>query len=81
MTEAPMVTLCDECDRVHPATRGPDRPWNWRCLAAPRRPGFGYVSRNYSPDPPYARCQEKNLYGLCADFTPLRQPQEAVSHD
>lgn len=65
------IVYCEDCDNVHPATRQLD-PWRWRCMAYPTEPGFGYVSKQYSPDPPYARCSDCNRYGDCPSFKPLR---------
>lgn len=69
---------CQDCDLQHSATRDPERPWRARCLAFPVDPGFGFVSRDYSPTPPYARCVDRNPNGNCHKFTPLRRAPEAA---
>ena len=70
MTNTP--TMCSDCDRVHSDTSKADEPWRWRCLAVPVAPGYGFVSADYSPAPPYARCTDINRDGRCPYFTPRR---------
>lgn len=65
-------TYCQDCDHVHPATRG-DPPWKWRCLKAPVRPGFRFVSKDWAPHPPYAQCEYRNPDGECDDFAVRRE--------
>lgn len=67
-----MTTYCRDCDNPHPDTRKPDEPWKWRCLRVPVKPGYGYVSPDFSPSPPYARCIDVNG-GDCTMFEPRRE--------
>lgn len=67
-----MTTWCQDCDNVHSATRNLD-PWKWRCMKAPVTPGFGFVSPDWAPHPPYAKCEYLNK-GECEHFTPRREP-------
>ncbi len=67
-----MSTYCSQCDQVHSDTRKLD-PWYWRCCAYPTEPGYGFVSPDYAPNPPYARCTDANKYGECPRFEPLRE--------
>ena len=67
---------CEDCDNVHSATRDAERPYKWRCMAFPVKPGYGFVSRSHAPDPPYARCDDSNRKGYCGYWTPLREPPE-----
>lgn len=73
------LTFCSACDKVHPDTRKEEKPWEWRCLAVPTRPGFGFVSPDFSPSPPYARCSDVNRDGRCPYFTPARVPPTEVA--
>lgn len=75
---APGPTFCRDCDRVHGDTRKEEKPWEWRCLAVPTRPGFAFVTPDYSPSPPYARCQDVNK-GRCPHFEPRRMPPEEIA--
>ncbi len=70
------LTFCRDCDRVHGDTRKEEKPWEWRCLAKPIAPGFGFVSPDYSPSPPYARCSDVNRDGRCPYFMPARIPPQ-----
>lgn len=73
-----MTTYCDVCDFVHLDTRKLP-PWQWRCVKAPVEPqGFGFVTQEYAPNPPYARCSDKNEYGDCDDWTPRRTKEKAA---
>jgi hypothetical protein len=67
------VTWCDACDHVHAETRSQD-PWRWRCVKAPTEPGFGFVSQNFSPNPPYELCSRMNTRGECPHFKMKRIP-------
>lgn len=69
MTE---TVFCEECDFVHSATRNLE-PWKWRCVLAPVKPGFGFVSKNWAPHPPYAKCEYLNSNGDCGQFEPRRE--------
>lgn len=69
------VTLCRDCDLVHPDTRG-KAPFTWRCMAHPALPAGGFVDPDYRPDPPYHRCEKVNLFGACPHWTALRKPKE-----
>ncbi len=69
------ATWCEDCDHVHPDTRSKE-PWKWMCLKTPHIPGYGYVSRSYSPDPPYWKCSIINAYGHCEMFTPARRGEK-----
>ena len=69
--------FCEACDNVHSATRNLD-PWKWRCMKAPIQPGYGFVSPNWAPHPPYAKCEYRNQNGACEDFAPRRTPKEAA---
>lgn len=74
--ESVTETYCDACDRVHPDTRK-EAPWRWRCLAVPiEERGFGFVSADYAPAPPYESCAKINTHGACPMFTPRRVPPE-----
>ncbi len=74
-----MTTWCSACDRVHPETRK-EAPWRWRCMAAPVEPtGYGFVSEEYSPTPPYALCRDKNRDGECEDFVARRAPKDKAA--
>lgn len=66
-----LPTYCDECEHTHPDSAKAE-PWRWRCMKVPTKPGFGFVSRDYSPDPPYARCSDVNRNGECPMFEPRR---------
>ena len=69
-----MTTYCSSCDRVHPDTRK-DAPWRWRCMAAPvESTGYGFVTPDYAPSPPYDLCFKRNEYGECDDFVSRRVP-------
>lgn len=72
--ERPMdnPTFCSRCDKVHPLTRNED-PWRWRCMAVPIPPGYGFVSPDFSPSPPFARCDQTNKHGDCPMFSPKRE--------
>lgn len=65
-------SICERCDHVHPDTKDERAPYRWRCLLSPTRPGYGFVSLTYSPNPPYNLCDRKNFDGRCPDFRPLR---------
>lgn len=73
-----MTTYCSNCDLVHPATRDKE-PWKWRCLKVPVAPGYGFVSPDYSPDPPYQSCHRVNTNGQCDYFVPARKPAEKAA--
>lgn len=71
-----MTTWCSQCDRVHSDTRK-EAPWRWRCTAAPiENVGYGFVSPDYAPEPPYEKCDRKND-GACEDWTPRRTKEKA----
>lgn len=70
------MTFCEDCDHVHPATRNAS-PSQWRCMKAPSEQGYGFVSRGYSPDPPYSRCKYVNPKGECTLFEKRREAREA----
>ncbi len=72
-----MTTWCSECEFVHPDTLK-DRPWNWACMKAPTKPGFGFVSPDYSPTPPYRPCKYVNQIGECPMWEPRRIAPEAL---
>ncbi len=59
-----MATWCDECDNVCAETKTKE-PWNWRCISVPIKAGYGFVSRNYAPYPPYMQCSRVNTEGAC----------------
>lgn len=67
-----MTTYCTECDNRHPETVKQE-PWRWRCLAVPTAPGYGYVSPDYSPTPPYQLCKFVNTEGACPHFEAARR--------
>ena len=74
-----MTTYCEDCDNVHPETKK-DPPWRQRCIKAPVEPqGYGFVSRAYSPSPPYDLCSRKNEYGECDDFVARRVPKDKAA--
>lgn len=68
-----VTVYCEDCDHVHPASRDDRRPWGWRCLMQPFPPGYKFLTKAYSPDPPYRRCEDTNTHGDCAQFAPRRQ--------
>lgn len=71
-----MTVWCEDCDCIHPDTRK-EPPWRQRCMKAPVEPtGYGFVSRAYSPTPPYALCRDKNPNGECEDFVARRVAPE-----
>ncbi|UQS95257.1 XRE family transcriptional regulator [Pseudanabaena phage Pam5] len=70
------VTICVDCDNVHPDTRGKP-PFSWRCMAFPAAPLGGFVDPDYRPDPPYHKCEKINR-GACEFWTPRRTPKEAT---
>lgn len=72
------MTFCEDCEHVHPDTRKQE-PWRMRCMKAPTRPGYGFVSRTFSPDPPYVRCFDINKYGECEMFEPRRVAPEKAA--
>jgi hypothetical protein len=73
-----VTTYCQDCEHVHPAANKADEPWRWRCLKVPVAPGYGFVSQDYSPDPPYARCSDVNRNGECEMYETRRvAPEEA----
>lgn len=67
---------CHDCREVHSATREEQRPWRYRCMKHPTKPGYGFVHPRYSPDPPYQLCDRVNFDGRCPDFSPLRAAVE-----
>lgn len=67
-----MTVYCEDCDGVHSDTRK-SPPWDWRCSRVPIHSGFKFVSRNYSPSPPFAKCSFVNDSGACTMFVPVRQ--------
>lgn len=69
-------TYCRDCRNVHQDTRGGD-PWTWRCVKAPIPAGYGYVDPDFSPNPPFARCDRTNLNGNCPYFEALPEPNES----
>lgn len=74
-----MIVYCRDCDLVHPDTRKL-APWLWRCMAAKIEPeGFGFVTPEWAPNPPYARCHDKNETGHCDDFEPRRVAKEKAA--
>jgi hypothetical protein len=77
------VNWCEDCDHVCTSTREKP-PYAWRCLKAPVEPGVPLLSRNYAPDPPYAKCTDVRrnywearlgTYDDCAMFEPRRNGQ------
>jgi hypothetical protein len=70
------TTYCSDCDHVHSDTRK-EAPWRWRCMAVPiEERGYGYVSPDYAPSPPYDLCNRVNRDGTCPMFTPRRTAPE-----
>jgi hypothetical protein len=67
-----MSVYCSDCDNVCQEGLHKDKPWEWRCIAYPTEPGFGFVTPDYSPNPPYARCVDANRYGDCPSYEPKR---------
>ena len=73
-----MTVYCEDCLNIHSDT-AKDAPWRQRCVKAPIEPtGFGFVSRAYSPSPPYALCRDVNETGHCEMFTPRRVKEKAA---
>lgn len=70
-----MSVFCSSCDNVHADTRNME-PWRWRCTKVPVPPGYGFVSRDFSPYPPFERCDRLNKDGDCKMFIPQRERSE-----
>lgn len=68
-------TICRDCDMVHSDTRSKP-PFQWRCMKHPAPLYGGVVNPDYTPDPPYLKCERVNN-GACPFWTPLRKPKEA----
>ncbi len=73
-----MTVFCEDCEFRHPDSKARE-PWAARCMKVPTRPGYKFVSRAYSPDPPYERCDRINTDGDCAMFAPARKPPEEIA--
>lgn len=71
------VTLCRDCDHVHPDTREKP-PFSWRCMRFPAPPLNGFVDPDWRPEPPYHKCEKINVCGACEAFAPRRAPKEAA---
>jgi hypothetical protein len=69
-----MTVYCEDCDFVHTATRE-KHPGSWRCMKAPTEPGYKFMSQDYSPEPPFHRCEIVNTHGECQGFEPRRNGQ------
>jgi hypothetical protein len=67
-----MMVYCEDCDGMHPST-AKEPPWRARCSRAPIAfKGYGFVSRDYAPAPPFELCSRVNPTGECEMFSPAR---------
>lgn len=73
-----MTVFCRDCEHTHPAG-DPMKPWDLRCMKVPTRPGYKFVDPNYSPSPPYEKCERVNTDGNCKMFEPRRVAPERTA--
>lgn len=71
-------TYCDDCEHMHPDSRG-GPSYRAMCLKFPRQgPASGFVSRSiWDSDPPYGYCKDINL-GNCPCFETKRGDENAT---
>lgn len=69
------MTLCEECDNVHPDTRK-RAPTGWLCVRFRRMEGMGFVApKVWTEQEPFMRCSGING-GACPLFERARHGQK-----
>ena len=71
-----MITICENCDNLHPSSRKDRREWTALCMAHPRIERADLVFSGITgDDPPFMYCRHING-GSCPNFVPLKQLKE-----
>ncbi len=70
------MTFCEDCEHLHPASKGP--PWRWLCSKSPRMEGYGFITRGmWDHMDPFMLCVGING-GACPMFEQKPEPERTT---